>query len=140
MDEEEREGDTPIVLGTSTKQPTKQEKKPTKCQQMEAAEGDLIQRAITCMDKAIGKRSTAADGYELFGRYVADELRTLPSPQTQRWAKLQIQQILYNVAEVTTQPQPVSSYLQPRMDALPPFHYSSSSHAQSDQVSSGFST
>ena len=50
---DEDEGDSPIVLGTSTKQPTKQEKKPTKHRQIESAENELI-KTISCMDRAMG--------------------------------------------------------------------------------------
>ena len=66
----------------------------TKRQKMEAEECQLIKKAIACMDKATGDNKE--DVFELFGRYVASELRTIASSHAQRWAKLQIQNILFN--------------------------------------------
>lgn len=39
-------------------------------------------------------RPKKADGFELFGKYVASELRYIAIPQTQQWAKFQIQTTL----------------------------------------------
>ena len=58
------EGEATTVLGTSTKQPTKQEKRPTKHQQIESAENELISKAISCMDIAVGGHTN--DSYELY--------------------------------------------------------------------------
>ena len=53
---------------------------------MEVAGNDIIKMAIACMDKATtGSRE---GGFELFGQYVASELRAITNPQAQRWAKL----------------------------------------------------
>ena len=42
---------------------------------------------------------TELDGFDFFGRYIASELRSLSNPQSQRWAKLQIQRVLYDAAQ-----------------------------------------
>ena len=117
LDDEEEEA--PIVLGKSTKQPTQQVKKPTKRQKVVDAENDLLKKAIECMDRTTGKTGTSADGFEHFGRYVSTELRTelraITTPQGQRWAKLQIQNVLYNAAQSDAVP----PYSQPPMDRTP---------------------
>ena len=48
------------------------------------------------MDKASHAPQQTEDGCELFGRYVASEVRAISNPQLQRWAKLQIQTVLFN--------------------------------------------
>ena len=105
------------MMGISTKQPTKQGRKPTKRQKTEAAENNLIQKAIVCMDKASHVPQQTEDGCELFGRYVASEVRAISNPQSQRWAKLQIQTVLFNAQ---TEPPP---QLHPWMAAIPTFHF-----------------
>ena len=92
----DEDGNPPIILGTSTKQPTKIGRKPTKRQKTEAVENDLIQKAIECMDKASQPTQSHADGFEIFGRYIASELWGILNPQAQRLAKLQIQAVLFN--------------------------------------------
>ena len=77
----------------------------TKRQKVEAAENLLITKAIACMDK-VSTSEGKDDSFELFGRYVASELRTIASTSAQRWAKLQIQNVLYN-AQVEHSPQPM---------------------------------
>ena len=96
-----------VTQVASTKQPTRPQKRLTKRQRVEEAETQLIKKAITCIDKVKDANVSTEDGNDLFGRYVTTELKALPSPQAQRWAKLQIQNILYSVqADVTPQPQP----------------------------------
>ena len=85
---DEDEGEAPIPQATSTKQPTKQRKRSTKCQRIESAENELISQAISCLDRALG--GSTNDSFELFGWYVASEVRGIASPQTQSWVKLQI--------------------------------------------------
>ena len=86
------------ILGTSTKQPTKGGKKLTKRQKIEASETDLLQKAINYMATP-EKPEVPVDGFELFGRHVASELRELSYPHNQRLAKLQIQNVLFNAAQ-----------------------------------------
>ena len=111
---EEEEEEPTIVLGTSTKQPTQQAKKHvSKRQKIEASENDLIKRAIQCLDQP----TQSADGFELFGQYIATELRAILNPQAQRWAKLQIQNILFNAAQLESMPGTLSQ------DMSYPHHY-----------------
>ena len=53
------------------------------------------------------------DSAQLFGRYVASELKAL-NPQSQRWVKLQIQNTLYNAAQSEAN----ASFSQPVVDPL----------------------
>ena len=93
----DEDGSPPIILGTSTKQPTKIGRKPTKRQKTEAVENGLIQKATECMDKASQPtQKSHADGFEIFGRYIASELRGILNPQAQQLAKVQIQTVLFN--------------------------------------------
>ena len=48
------------------------------------------------MNKASRAPQQTEDGCELFGRYVASEVRAISNPQSQLWAKLQIQTVLFN--------------------------------------------
>ena len=90
------------------------------------------------MDKATTGESKE-DGFEIFGRYVASELRTMKTPNAQRWAKLQIQNILYG-AQAEPDPQPNGpSY---SMEPVPgynqfstPFNFSGSPYPQSPSMS-----
>ena len=97
----------------STKRPLKQEKKLNKRQKAEAGEDELIKKAIECMDKATG--SSTEDGLDLFGRYVTTELWAVRNVSAQRWAKLQIQNILYGAHGDVQQPMPsnTSPFLPP---------------------------
>ena len=116
-DEEERE---PVVLGTSTKQPTQQGKKRlTKRQKTETTEDDLLKKAIQCLDQSSGGTVKNDDRLELFGRYIATELRAILNTQAQRWAKLQIQSILFSAA----QSQPSPAFSRPSLDIPYPQHY-----------------
>ena len=47
---DDKEEEAQIVLGKSTKQPTQQVKKPTKCQKEVDAENDLLKKAIEYVD------------------------------------------------------------------------------------------
>ena len=108
LDDDDDEDVAPIV---STKQPTKQGRKPSKRQKTEAAETELLHQAIRCMEKssASNPEPVKADGLDLFGQYVTSELQAISNPQAQRWAKLQIQTILYeSQLEPSTPFQPIS--------------------------------
>ena len=104
----------------STKEPTQTGKRQSsRCQKLESAENQLLDKAIKCLDHAVtatsaSTTSESADSSEWFGRYVAAELRALP-PQIQRWAKLQIQQILLN-ASTSSQPDSNSQFTHATID------------------------
>ena len=96
---------------SSTKQPLQQGgKKPTKRQRLESIENDLLKKAIKCIDETT-TGSEKMDSVELFGQYVASELRALNN-HSQRWVKLQVQNILFNAAQSETG----VSFPQPSMD------------------------
>ena len=92
--------EVPIEYVKSTKKPTQGVKKPAKRARLENNENDILEKAIKCIDQAT-LSEVAVDSVELFGRYVASELRAL-NPQSQRWAKLQIQKTLFNAAQSET--------------------------------------
>lgn len=124
--------DTPMEPKSTKKPIVKQGQagKPlTKRQKLEAEENTLIKKAIDIMDKATATADQKEDGFEFFGRYVASELRTIPSSRAQQWAKLQIQNILYSAqAEPGIQPQAAYSmasfdrHFSPARNDLESFH------------------
>ena len=123
------DGDTPIVLGTSTKQPTKTGRKPTKRQRTEAVENDLLLKAIDCMDKTSQPMQDHGDGFDKFGQYIASELRDISNPQAQRWAKLQIQTVIFNAQSETGFHRPRFHSSVPHMETLyPPESFSMPHH------------
>ena len=93
-----------VPHGTSTKQPIEGKgKKPlSKRQKLEITENELLKKAIDCLDKTAGEPASTPDGFEFFGRYIATELRAIVNPHAQRWAKLQMQNILFTAASDTS--------------------------------------
>ena len=67
---------------------------------MENEETGLLKKAIGLMETMSGtpveERCKDEDIYDIFGKYVATELRSIQSEQDLRWAKLHIQQIIYD--------------------------------------------
>ena len=92
MDDDEM----PIEHVKSTKQPTEGEKKKKKRAWLENTENYLLEKAIKCIDQATADSEVTMDS-----RYVASELRAL-KPQSQKWAKLQIQNTPFNAAQAET--------------------------------------
>ena len=80
----------------STKKPT-QIGKQSKRLKLENSDNELLEKAVKCLDHVTATPANFADGADLFGQYVASELRML-DPRSQAWVKLQIQQILFNVS------------------------------------------
>lgn len=78
-----------ILPWTSTKQPITLTFQASK--KWEAAE-----KTIPCMDKALSSSSSELEGYELYGRFVASEPRSITLPQVQQWAKLKIHIAFFN--------------------------------------------
>ena len=81
-------------------------------------EDDMIKKAVLCLDKVTNEEQE--DGLAIFGRHIASELREIPYPHLQRWAKLQIQQVIFTAQDSNADQ---SSYLpqhsrtcQPRME------------------------
>lgn len=84
----------------STKRPLSQSSTSTcsKKRKKTNPEDELLHKAITCMETAMGETPTAkADEYDLFGRYIAAEIRAIEDAQARCWAKLQIQTVFFNM-------------------------------------------
>ena len=64
-------------------------------------EDEILKKAIVCLDKVTNEEPE--DGLTIFARYIASELREIQYPHLQRWAKLQIQQIIFSVQNSNTQ-------------------------------------
>ena len=116
----------------STKKPIQSGKR----NKLESAENQLLDKAIKYLDHAMTATSDTttselADSSEWYGRYMAAELQAL-HPQIQRWAKLQIQQILLN-ASASSQPDSNSQFTRATID---PFYCPyTSSHPTSSSPS-----
>ena len=84
----------------STKHPTSipQSTKLSKQQQKEQREDQLMEKAIiTYLDSATTPvTDSTIDEYKLFGKHVAAELKSTKNVDARRWAKLQIQTIIFN--------------------------------------------
>ena len=78
---------TKRFLQTNTVQAKNKSKK-------DCADDVLLKKAICCLEKVGEKKKDDDD--ELFGLHVASELRHMESEQWKRWAKWQIQNILFN--------------------------------------------
>lgn len=57
-------------------------------------EEEVIQSTGNGLFKQIKERGDDQDSCEMFGRYIAAELRAMNSLQSQQWAKLRIQNVL----------------------------------------------
>ena len=98
---EEQEDDTQSDMNTSstaqsTKRPTSSGTGLTKRQKKESQEDELMKRAIACMEK-VGDRNSKQDDDDVFGLFVASELRSISDPQCKNRVKWQIKSILCNV-------------------------------------------
>lgn len=102
----------------------------SKRQKLETDENQLIKKAIDCMNKATANENKE-DAFDIFGRYVASELRSIPSLHAQRWVKLQIQNIMYN-AQTEPSVQPRGSVYS--MPYSPPANFSGSSVSPSPSL------
>ena len=78
----------------------------------------MMKKAIICLDKVTNEEPE--DALTIFGRYIASEIREITYPHIQRWAKLQIQQIIFTAQNFDHQQShdlPLNtSIFQPRMD------------------------
>ena len=81
----------------STKRPLSQTSSSGKKRKKSNPEDELLQKAIDCMETAIDKPSMKTDEYDLFGKFIAAELRAMENVQARCWEKLQMQTILFNV-------------------------------------------
>ena len=124
--------ETPTETVNSTKQPLDIPKKATKRQRLATMEDELLEKAIKCIDQSTADSKGMLDSAELFGKYVASELRALKL-EGQRWVKLQIQNTLFIAAQSENdvpfpQPGPMAPFYQPYA-GTPGRQYHPSEHA-----------
>ena len=100
----EVEDDSSIITSVSenprkfTSQPTRTQPKKTKRQKQEEFENELLTKSVHCMEKVANEQLldvVRKDEYDVFGQHVANELRQVEDKGAQRYAKVQIQRILY---------------------------------------------
>ena len=70
---------------------------------------NLLKEQFNVLDKAA---SSTDDCLEVFGRYVTTELRAVKNIQAQRWAKLQIQNIMFSAHTEAQQSHPMPQQFQ----------------------------
>ena len=63
----------------------------------EAQEVELLQKGITCMEKEGQEESRVKDVDEVFGQFVACELRAIEDDSEKRLIKFKIHSILYGI-------------------------------------------
>ena len=64
----------------------------SKCKLREKQEDMILQKAINVMDKSVKKD----DEDDIFGKYVATELRAIENPHVKRYTKWQIQSLIFS--------------------------------------------
>ena len=84
-----------VSSSRSTKRPLSSKRKPSQI----SKEDDAINVAIGVLKKAQTKNEE--DSFDVFGKYIAHELRLLKNKFSQNWAKFKIQEVLYQ-AKVTS--------------------------------------
>ena len=58
-------------------------------------EEPLLQRVLSCVEKAARDKVKKSSTNDIFGQYVASELDDIETAELQRWAKQQITSVLY---------------------------------------------
>ena len=107
-DEEEPSAEESSIEPISTKKPTNKataNEKLTPRKRIEAKENELLQVAIECL-KEEGTKKGSEDADELFGKFVASELRTISDEHIKRQAKWKIQFALFEVHDFLHHNQP----------------------------------
>ena len=82
----------------STKRPTNtiKDSKITKRKKCELHEDLVLERAISCMEKAEHNVPKSTDGDDVFGQYVASELKSIDNPYVKRITKWKIQSLIFH--------------------------------------------
>ena len=91
------ESSDPVVR--STKRPlSTREQRPTcsKRQKKEMQEDVLLQKAIACMEKTGKVHQQKRDDDDIFGDYIASEMRAIQNVEMKRWVKFKIQSLLFS--------------------------------------------
>lgn len=97
----------------STKRPTSSTaQRPSKRQKKETQEDVLLQKAIACMENAGGIDRHRRDNDDIFGEYVATEIRSIQDSKVKCWVKFQIQPLLFSAQS--------GAIPSPQLHALPP--------------------
>ena len=95
----------------STKQPTSNKQMPSTCKrQRKEAQDILLEKAIGVMEMASNKSSSAQKEIDdIFGEYVASEIKAIRDPQVKWRVKFHIQSILFSAQGTTgsCQTQPI---------------------------------
>ncbi|XP_071949584.1 uncharacterized protein [Antedon mediterranea] len=76
------------------------------------SEGHLVAQAVSCIER-VSSRLALEDQFSVFGKHVANELRSVPTLDAQRWARMKIQNILY---EAQTLANPSNSTNRPSVE------------------------
>ena len=93
----------------STKRPTTVKEPNTKRKKRESQEDLILQRAVSCMERAEKNitKGNGNDGDDVFGQYVAFELKSMDNPHIKRVTKWKIQSLIYHThSECALQPYP----------------------------------
>ena len=84
----------------------------TKCQKKESKEDILLTKAMECIERSAGanKNTSKRDADDIFGEYVATELRSIKNEETKRHVKFRIQSLFFSSLSshpITTFPTPI---------------------------------
>lgn len=82
----------------SIKHPTERDHRPSKRQNKELQEDALLKKAVECMERsatADAKNTTKRDATDIFGEYVATELRPIKNEETKRQVKFRHTAVLF---------------------------------------------
>ena len=112
----------------STKRPTSTKaSNVSKRKKRELQEDFILERAISCMEKAEHNVPKSTDGDDVFGQYVASELKSMDNPQIKRITKWKIQSLIfYAHSDYTMTPPPPWQHpqqLMPSQDQRQPLGY-----------------
>ena len=93
----------------STKRPTgTRDSRPSKRQKEKQQEDTVLMKALECMERS---GETKRDSDDIFGEYVANELKAINDDQKKRFIKFQIQSLLFSLlSPQPIPPEPHSNY------------------------------
>lgn len=111
MDAVETEGSADVGIRSTKRPTTTKDQRLTKRQKREEA---LMNKAIACMEKTSDRVQQKRDEDDIFGEYVASEMRAIQNVQMKRWVKFKIQSLFFSAhCEFTSQPPPAFPPSQP---------------------------
>ena len=68
----------------------------SKRQKKEMQEDVLLQKAIACMEKTGNVHQQKRDDDDIFGDYIASEMRAIQNVEMKRWVKFKIQSLIFS--------------------------------------------